>query len=149
MLNNSLMKLPLPFLLLIFFNIDLRAQEPYTPAVKVDLLLKTTKDEAGRAVRYPTSGTPELSAYLVEIPPGQSTGWHLHQNPSLAHILQGEIDVDYEDGSHRRYKAGDTIAEVVEFRHSGLNAGKVPVKILLFVAGDQGTPISRRVPPPK
>ena len=125
------------------------AQEPYTRSIKVDLLLKTTKDEAGRPVRYPTNGPAELAAYLVEIPPGETTGWHIHQNPSLAYILQGVIDVDYEDGRHHQYKAGDTLAEVVEFKHSGINKGKEPVRILLFVAGEQGTPVSKRIDPPK
>jgi quercetin dioxygenase-like cupin family protein len=140
-------KLLLPLLLLT--SLQLRAQDPYTPSIKVDQLLRTSKDEAGRPVRYPGSSSPELAAYLVEIPPGQSTGWHIHQNPSLAHILQGVIDVDYEDGSHRQYKAGDTLAEVVEFKHNGINTGKVPVRILLFVAGEQGTPVSKRITPPK
>lgn len=140
-------KLLLPLLLL--FTLQIRAQEPYTPSIKVDQLLKTSKDEAGRPVRYPGSSSPELAAYLVEIPPGQSTGWHIHQNPSLAHILQGVIDVDYEDGSHRQYKAGDTLAEVVEFKHNGINNGKETVKILLFVAGEKGAPVSKPIPTPK
>jgi quercetin dioxygenase-like cupin family protein len=129
------------------------AQEPYARSIKVDLLLKTTKDEAGRPVKYPTNGTAngtaELAAYLVEIPPGETTGWHTHQNPSLAYILEGVIDVEYEDGSRRQYRAGETLAEVVEFKHNGINKGKEPVRILLFVAGAQGTPVSTRSEPPK
>jgi len=136
-------------LLLLALASPVVAQEPYSRSIKVDLLLKTTRDEAGRAVRYPTNGTAELAAYLVEIPPGETTGWHTHQNPSLAYILEGVIDVEYEDGSRRQYRAGETLAEVVEFKHTGFNKGKTPVRILLFVAGAQGTPVSTRSEPPK
>jgi quercetin dioxygenase-like cupin family protein len=67
----------------------------------------------------------------------------------LRGLWRGEIDVDYEDGTQQRYKAGDVIAEVVELSHCGLNAGKVPVKILLFEAGEQGVPLSNKMARPQ
>ena len=54
------------------------ADEVYIPSIKVQTLLKTSTDVAGRPIKYPTSETPEVSTLLVEVPVGQSTGWHVH-----------------------------------------------------------------------
>jgi len=132
------------FILTLTSSVLCPAQEAYTKAVSVRTLLKTSSDVSGRPVRYPTSGTPELTSVLVEIPVGQNTGWHSHPNPSVEYILQGQITVEDARGVKRSFAAGDSFAELVNLKHCGYNTGKVPVKIVMMVAGQAGTPISKK-----
>lgn len=114
------------------------ADESYAPSVKARPILKTKTDAAGHAIRYPGKGTPELSGYLVEIPPGGQTGWHMHPYPCMAYVLDGTVQVQQSGGPVRTYKKGDSFAEMVKTRHNGRNPGRKPTKILLFVVGVNG-----------
>jgi len=118
------------------------AEEAYGGSIQVQTLLKTTVDAAGRPIAFPTGEGLELSEYLVELPVGDSTGWHLHPNPSIEHVLEGTLVVQDEHGVKRQYTAGESFAEVVNLRHCGVNTGKTPVRILVFVVGQKGIPLS-------
>jgi quercetin dioxygenase-like cupin family protein len=119
-----------------------------TGTVQVTPLLKTTTTWNGAPLAYPT-GTPEVTALLIEIAPGGETGWHRHQVPSFALVLAGTLEVRLEDGSVNRRTAGDAFAEVVGTLHNGRNVGTEPVKIAVFYAGVQGQPLSEKAPPPR
>mgnify|MGYP001766315463 CR=1 FL=1 len=117
---------------------NLFAEDAYSRAVKAQTILKAKTDAAGHAIKYPKRGIPELSGYLVEIPPGGETGWHMHPYPCMAYILSGTVEVEQRGGPVRKYTKGDSFAELVKTQHNGRNRGKQPVKILLFVAGVNG-----------
>ncbi|MBI2421331.1 MAG: cupin domain-containing protein [Candidatus Hydrogenedentes bacterium] len=102
--------------------------------VKVTPLLKTTASWDGAAIAYP-AGTAELSAMIVELAPGGETGWHLHTVPSVAMMLEGEIEVHLKDGRIRPFKQGEALAEVIHTLHNGKNRGKSPAKMAVFYAG--------------
>jgi quercetin dioxygenase-like cupin family protein len=121
------------------------AEEAYTQTTQTKVILKTSVDTAGQPMVYPTNGTPEITGLLVEIPVGAQTGWHLHPSPCVAYVLQGEVTVEIENGVKPRFQAGDSFAEVRNLKHCGYNTGLVPLKILLFAIGTQGTPVSKAV----
>lgn len=114
------------------------AGEVYSRGVTAQPILRAKTDAAGRAIKYPNKGLPELTGYLVEIPPGGETGWHMHPYPCMAYVLSGTVEVEQRGGPVRKYKAGDSFAELVKTQHIGRNRGKKPVKILLFVVGVHG-----------
>ncbi|MEY4766356.1 MAG: hypothetical protein RI907_3029 [Pseudomonadota bacterium] len=111
------------------------------PNVKVSTVLKTSASWDGTPIAYP-SGPAEVTGMVVEIAPGAETGWHLHPVPSFGMILEGELEVQLQDGTTKRLKAGDAVAEVVGRVHNGRNVGAVPVKIVVFYAGAVGTATS-------
>jgi len=117
--------------------------EGYVSSIAVKSLLKTEKDCAGQKITWP-AGTAEASAIFVEIPAGAQTGWHSHPSPCFAYVIEGEVSVECEDGKTRIARAGEAFAEVINLRHNGTNLGKIPCKIVMFVAGSSGTPISKR-----
>ena len=121
-------------------------REGYSGSVKARTVRKTSTDVAGKAIRYPVGGKPEVTGLLVEIPAGQNTGWHLHPVPCVAYILQGEVTVEDATGTRRRFSAGDSFAELVNLRHCGFNTGSGPVKLVMFAMGETGTPIVKRFP---
>ena len=103
--------------------------------IKVTPLLKTQESWDGKKIVYPP-GTAEVTVMQVEIAPGGETGWHMHPVPSFGMVLQGELEVTLKSGERLSLKAGETAAETVNTLHNGQNTGKVPVKLLVFYAGN-------------
>ncbi len=127
------------------------AAADYAGAVKVTRLLKSTTDAAGRPLAYPKpeDGQAEVQALLVEIAPGGQTGWHKHPITCLAHLMEGEIEVTLADGRVNVVKAGESLCEVVDLAHNGVNRGAEPAKLVMFVLGTvDGGPFTVRVPAP-
>jgi quercetin dioxygenase-like cupin family protein len=124
----------------------LKAEDAYNRIVSSKTILKTEQDSAGQPIHYP-EGAAEITGLLVEVPAGQSTGWHLHPSPCVAYVLEGEVTVEIENGIQHTYKAGDSFAEVQKLKHRGHNPGKSPVRILLFAIGEKGAPVSQAAKP--
>jgi quercetin dioxygenase-like cupin family protein len=102
-------------------------------------LLSTGTTIIGEPIAYP-SGTPKVTAAIVTVPPGKETGWHTHQVPLFAEILQGELTVDYGSKGVKTYKTGDSLLEAMNWPHNGMNKGTVPVKLLAVYMGAEGVP---------
>src|SRR5260370_40199956 len=103
-----------------------------TPA---NTLLRTCVNSLGQPIAWPRDGTPEVTALLIEMAPGEETGWHLHPVPLLGYILSGELTVRQAGGDNRVVRAGDASPESVNVLHNGVNEGPAPVMLLVFVAG--------------
>lgn len=116
-------------------------------AVKVTAFLKTTSSWDGKPIVYP-EGQAEVTALLVEIAPGGSTGWHQHPVPSFGFLLQGTLEVTLEDGRVKRMEAGEALAEVTHTMHIGRAVGETPAKIVVFYAGAVGKTLTVNKPNP-
>ena len=134
------MKAPSLFAVLLIVGLaaSAHAADPVTTAI----LLKSGTTNTGDAVSYPTGGTAEVTTALVEIAPGASTTLHRHPVPSVAYMLQGELEVQADGGIVNRYKAGDAFLETVGRSHQGRNVGAIPVRILVTYIGVKDQPIT-------
>lgn len=128
----------LTLLLLAAFTGQARAAEPITATV----LLQSDKTNTGDALAYPRTDTPEVTAMIVEIAPGVSTSLHRHPVPSVAYMLQGELEVRADGGIVNRYKTGDAFLETIGHAHQGTNIGTTPVRILVTYIGIKGEPVT-------
>jgi quercetin dioxygenase-like cupin family protein len=97
-------------------------------------LLQGGVDVLGNPLRYP-EGEVNITSAIVTIPPGGTTGLHRHEVPLFAHILEGELTVDYGDGRIKTYRAGDSVFEAMDVPHNGTNTGSVPMKLLAVYMG--------------
>jgi quercetin dioxygenase-like cupin family protein len=132
---------------------DLNAKEPaadegYTKQISVTPLLRTTKTASGEPVAYPVTGSPEVTAVLVEIPPGAQTGWHQHPYPCYAYILSGKLTLEVKGQKPRELVAGEALVEAVNATHRGTNKGTEPVRLVMFVTEEEDKPFTVRVPDP-
>jgi quercetin dioxygenase-like cupin family protein len=107
---------------------DTKCQVLLTP------LLATATDIFGQPIAYP-SGAAKVTAAMIVIPPDGETGWHLHQVPLFAYIMEGELTVDYGSKGIKVYKAGESGMEAMNWTHNGMNKGTVPVKIMAVYMG--------------
>jgi len=107
--------------------------------VTVTPVKKATTTSNGDKIAYPMTDSPEVTVVTVEIPPGGETGWHKHRIPVYAYVLAGELTVELEDGKKAIFKEGDAIIEVVNASHNGRNLGAMPVKLVVFYTGVEGS----------
>jgi len=130
------MKANIPLVLFIFISGLAQAQD----GVEVTTLLKSAVTTAGQKALYLSTDKPEVTSLIVELAPGAETGWHRHPVPTYAYILEGDLAVDVEGSGVHMFRAGQAFLEVVNTRHNGKNSGTVPVKILVFFGGEEGSP---------
>lgn len=104
----------------------------------VDVLLQSKTTVIGEDIMYP-DGPAQITAAIVSIGEGQATGWHHHEAPLTAHILEGELTVDYGENGKRVYQEGDTLIEALGSRHNGKNTGNGVAKVLVVFSGAVGT----------
>jgi quercetin dioxygenase-like cupin family protein len=105
-------------------------------------ILRTTVNSTGQAIAYPRDGKPEVTALLIEMAPGEETGWHQHPVPLLGYLLSGELTVYQISGEKRVVHAGEVSLESVDVVHNGVNEGAVPCKMIVFVAGLKDVPFT-------
>ena len=120
-----------------------RAAEPAPPTgpvgFKVTQILETTTTAAGQAIRFP-QGENQLTALIAELAPGGQVGRHVHPVPLFAYILEGTLTVELEGHGTRTFRAGEGFVDVVNLWHNGRNLGDRPVRFLVVIAGQKGTP---------
>jgi quercetin dioxygenase-like cupin family protein len=105
-------------------------------------LLRTTVNSLGQPIRYPDEGAAEVTALLVEMAPGEVTGWHQHPVPLLGYLIEGELTVTQATGEKRVVRAGEVSLESVGVVHQGANEGSVPLRMVVFVIGVKDQPFT-------
>ena len=122
------------------------SSEGYKKEIQVQPLLRTTTTSAGQPIVYPVTDNPQVTAVMVEIPPGAETGWHKHPYPCFAYVISGVLDVELEGGKTNRLTGGQAMAESINVMHNGKNNGTEPVKLVMFVMGEKEKPFTERAP---
>lgn len=110
-------------------------------------LLQGSADVLGTPLAYP-EGTPNVTSATVTIPPGGETGWHQHEVPLFAYVLEGELTVDYGEKGKKIYRAGEAVLEAVGWAHNGTSTGTVPMKLVaVYIGSDAATNTVKVVAP--
>lgn len=148
---NSLRKLiakqltKLVFLLCMFAVFTSGADEQYPQS---EILLQTEQTIAGETIRYPQSEPAKITAAIITIPPGSSTGWHRHGIPLVGYMLSGELEMEYANGKRVTLKSGEALAEAMQVAHIGTNLGKEPVRIFVTFIADSKTDFTHQAEAP-
>lgn len=109
-------------------------------------LLASGETVVGETIAYPAGAPAKVTAAVLTLAPGASTGWHTHGVPTFGYILEGELTVDYGDKGQRVYRAGDAVLEAIGVAHDGRNTGASPMRILAVFMGAEGLPTSLPAP---
>lgn len=97
-------------------------------------LVKGGTDILGEPLAYP-EGPVNITSAIVTVAPGAETGWHTHEVPLFAYILEGELTVDYGTKGKKTYRAGDSLFEAMNWPHNGTNTGAVPMRLVAVYMG--------------
>lgn len=109
-----------------------------TDKPQVEVLLASGRTVLDQPVAYPAETPAKVTAALITMQPGQSTGWHRHEAPLFAYILEGEVTVDYGASGRRVYKTGEAFLEAVGTAHDGTSTGNGPARLLAVFSGAEG-----------
>ena len=60
------------------------------------MLKKTSVTGNGQKITYPLTDKAEVTAMIVDLPPGAETGWHKHPVPVYAYVISGNLTVELE-----------------------------------------------------
>ena len=89
-------------------------------------------------ISYPRKAPAQISSDIIQLEPGQETGWHRHRVPTYTYVLQGSISVEYDAGVTKEYTAGTAFMEAEDVWHNGTNTGDEPARILTVYMGAKG-----------
>jgi quercetin dioxygenase-like cupin family protein len=112
------------------------------PAVKSEILAKSTSSWDGTPYQSYPSGQPEVTVVKITIPAHTTLKWHTHPMPNAGYILSGELTVEKKDGTKKHFVAGEVVTETVNSIHRGIT-GDEPVVLIVFYPGTPGMPISQ------
>jgi quercetin dioxygenase-like cupin family protein len=70
--------------------------------------------------QMPRDPSVRVGVYTAEIVGGGKTAWHLHNGAGFFVVLQGSIDIEFED-EVRHYEAGDAYSEPIGKVHRAVN----------------------------
>lgn len=114
----------------------------------VTTLLNAAETVIGQTIAYPERQPARVTAVIVTMQPGETTGWHQHDVPMFGYILEGEVTVDYGAQGTRTFRQGDAVMEAMDWPHNGRNSGAIPARILAVFMGADGMPNTENVPSP-
>ncbi|MGD9824986.1 cupin domain-containing protein [Desulfobacter sp.] len=111
-------------------------------AVKTDILAKTSMSWDGTDLPEYAKGKPEITILKIKIPPKTKLPLHKHPVINAGVLLKGTLTVVTEENEKLQLNAGDSIIEVVNKWHYGINEGNEFAEIIVFYAGVQDSPIT-------
>lgn len=114
----------------------------------VSPLLETSETILGQPFSYPV-GKAKVTAAILTMQPGATTGWHKHPVPVFGYVLDGEITVDYGPHGKRVYRKGDSLMEAINTAHDGRNTGEGIAHVLGVFLGAEEVANTTKVAPPK
>jgi len=117
------------------------AQDDAMPAgFETEPVLRTSETRDKDPLRYPTGGTPEITAVIASIEPGGRTPLHEHPVPTFVYVLEGEVELETEGGDPHPYGAGGAYIEALDREHQLFNRGDATARLLVVFVGEQGVP---------
>ena len=132
-------------LLLILCLTILLAEQAWSREVQstqVEVLAKSGSSWNGDKLPAYPGGLPEVSILRITIPPGVRLPLHKHPVINAGVLLKGKLKVETPDGEVLHLSAGDSIVELVNKMHYGINEGPDPAEIIVFYAGVRDLPIT-------
>ena len=127
------MRASLYALLMVFLACNVFARD--TNRIESETLAKGSSSWNGDTLPAYPQGQPEITILRITIPPKTALPWHEHPFINAGVLLSGELTVETEDKKTLDLKAGDSLIELVNTWHHGVNNGEVPAEIIVFYAG--------------
>lgn len=125
------------------FFVAISAQSQYNNSILVEKVLKSDTTSIGQKIIYPQVSDAEVTIAKITFPPGSETGWHKHDIPVFAYVMEGELTVELDNGKSVQFKQGSSFAEVFNAWHNGKNNEKVNLVLIAFYMGEKGKVLSQ------
>ena len=128
---------------ILFLNFTFNAfSQERKEKIEVTKLAESTQSWNGDKLPSYPKGQPKITILKIVIPPHQKLDLHKHLVITAGVLLKGVLTVIDDKNNVLELKAGDSIIELVNSYHYGENKGDEPAEIIVFYAGEVGTPIT-------
>lgn len=119
-----------------------------TPPVKAHDADENVKVNAILQKELATHPGEQVSMTVVTYPAGTASKPHQHHGPVFVYVLEGTVELQITGGPLTTVHAGETFYEPPGAVHAvSRNASdKEPAKLLAFIIGKIGTPVTSAVP---
>ena len=107
-------------------------------AVSMTPVSKDSVTIAGEPELYLSTPEPEVSSVIFTFPPGAVSQWMTHPAPAYIYVLEGTLVVEFEDGSHQSFHAGQGFLQCRSKWHRGRNDGSQTMRFLAVFFGAKG-----------
>ncbi len=87
---------------------------------------------------YPAKQPAEVSSVVVQLEPGQETGWHKHKVPVYVYVMEGTLTTEYDAGVTKEFGAGAAFLEAEDVWLNSTNKGEDTVRLLTVYLGAKG-----------
>jgi len=124
-----------------------QSSQPAPVQTSITMVSKDVATDAGEPVRYLSTPNPEVTSMILSLPPGGKTDWMTHPVPGYVYILEGQLTVEFIDGTHVTFKAGQGFLQARAKWHRGVNEGQSQMRFLAVFFGEKDSPVI--VNPPK
>jgi len=126
--------------LIIILSSVVWAQEEYN--IQTNVLAKTGISWDGRELPEYPKGKPEITILRIKIPPKTKLPFHTHPVINAGVLLKGTLTVVTENNETLQLNSGDSIIEVVDKWHYGINESSEYAEIIVFYAGVKDSPVT-------
>lgn len=89
-------------------------------------------------IAYPTGKQARVSSEVVELQPGQQTGWLKQRTPTFVYVLSGTWSEEYDAGVTKDFAAGTGFMQAQGVWHNGSNKGQDVARVLVVTMGAKG-----------
>ena len=120
--------------ILLFTNTAYSAQK--------EVLLKTTTTWDNVQYQKLKIKHPEVTVLKIHIDVGEQLAMHKHDLVNIAYVNKGTLTVITDKNEQITLTEGEALPELVGKYHYGKNTGDVPVELIVFYIGEEGTPLS-------
>jgi len=128
---------------ILFLNFTFNAfSQERKEKIEVTKLAESTQSWNGDKLPSYPKGQPKITILKIVIPPHQKLDLHKHLVINAGVLLKGVLTVIDDKNNVLELKTGDSIIELVNSYHYGENKGDEPAEIIVFYAGEVGTPIT-------
>jgi quercetin dioxygenase-like cupin family protein len=113
---------------------------PPAPTVSITPVSHDKVTIAGEPELYLSTPEPEVSSVVFSFPPGAVSQWMIHPAPAYVYVLEGTLVVEFEDGSHQSFRAGQGFLQCRSKWHRGRNDSSQTMRFLAVFFGGKGVP---------
>lgn len=125
------------------FPVTVWAQSKAAPPIPTASITPVSHDSltiAGEPELYLSTPEPEVSSVIFTFPPGAVSQWMIHPAPAYVYVLEGTLVVEFEDGSHQSFRAGQGFLQCRSKWHRGRNDTSQTMRFLAVFFGGKGVP---------
>ncbi|MAJ32109.1 MAG: cupin [Flavobacteriaceae bacterium] len=108
--------------------------------VKAETIVETSTAWNGTSYRIPND--PSVLVLKIKIPAKDTLAWHQHPYFNVDYLLKGKLKVETQKGETLMMKAGESLVELNEQWHRGINVGQEDIEILVFYLKHKDVPIT-------